>query len=290
MSDNLYGALMMSGSMAFFALGDTCIKVIGTDLPLSQLLFLRGIVATVCVAALAWQARGLSFRISRADGLMIALRSLAEIGAAYFFLTALIHMPIANVTALLQTLPLTVTLGAALVFREPVGWRRAIAIAVGFLGMLLIVQPGGAGFSSWSIYALVAVACVTARDLTTRKISGDVPSLTVALAGVASIMAFGGITSIGTSFVAMDLRLVLLLLAAAGFSVGAFSLSVLAMRHGELSFTAPFRYSGLLCAAILGFVVFGEVPNALAALGCVIVVAAGVFTLLREQAVKRSAG
>ena len=288
MSQNIYGAFVMSGSMAFFALGDTCVKLIGTDMPLSQLLFLRGIVATACVAMLAWRMRGLTLRISRADGLLIALRSLTEVGAAYFFLTALIHMPLANVTALLQTLPLTVTLGAALVFHEPVGWRRASAIALGLLGMVLIVQPGGAGFSAWSIYGLIAVGCVTARDLVTRRISGQVPSLTVALTGVAAITIFGGVTSVGTSFVTMDAQLAGLLLAAAAFSVGAFSLSVLAMRNGDMSFTAPFRYVGLLCATILGFVVFGEVPNALAAIGCLIVVAAGVFTLLRERAVKHA--
>ena len=80
--------------------------------------------------------------------MLIVARGLAEAAAAYFFLTALLAMPLANVTALLQMLPLTVTLGGALVFREPVGWRRWSAIIIGFVGMLLIVRPGTEGFTS----------------------------------------------------------------------------------------------------------------------------------------------
>ena len=165
MSPNLKGALLMMASMACFTVNDAFLKATGGALPLFQLLFLRGILATTLIALLAYSRGALTLGVSRRDGWLIAGRSASEIGAAYFFVTALLNMPFANVTAILQILPLAVTLGAALFFNEPVGWRRFLAIGVGFAGMLLIVRPGTDGFTVWSVYALITVVFVTARDL-----------------------------------------------------------------------------------------------------------------------------
>lgn len=171
LSDNMRGALLMCVSMAAFTFGDASIKATGGDLPLSQLLVIRGTLATAALIAMAMYFKGLKLRLPAADWALIVGRGLAEAAAAYFFLTALLVMPLANVNALLQMLPLTVTLGGALVFREAVGWRRWTAIIIGFIGMLLIVRPGTDGFTSASVYALCAVAAVTVRDLVTRRVS-----------------------------------------------------------------------------------------------------------------------
>ena len=142
LADNLRGALFMTLSLAGFALNDTLMKLLAPDIPLFQAIFLRGVVATVLVGLLAWHRRALWQQISNRAAWIIGLRIVGELGMTICFLTALFNMPIASATAILQVMPLAVTLGAAMFLGETVGWRRYMAIAVGFLGVLLIVRPG----------------------------------------------------------------------------------------------------------------------------------------------------
>jgi len=279
----------MMGSMAAFTLNDACIKATGGALPLFQLLTIRGILSSLLIYMLARHLGTLDFRQSRRDWVLIGLRGLSEVGAAYFFLTALMNMPLANVTALLQVLPLTVTIGAALFFRERVGWRRILAISTGFAGMLLIVRPGPDGFNTYAIYALVAVVFVTLRDLSTRRMSPQVPSMLVTLISAVAVLVFSALASTGSHWVPLDGRLVLLLLGSSLFIVGGYVLSVAVMRVGEVSFVAPFRYTGLLWALILGWLVFGDWPDMVTLVGAAIVVMSGLFALYRERA-KSEAG
>ncbi|CUH52625.1 DMT family transporter [Shimia marina] len=283
LSDNTKGALLMMCSMAAFTFNDTLIKSLGPQVPLFQMLFLRGAMASVLIWLLARRVGRLRWRLARRDWGLIGLRTGAEIGAAYFFITALYHMPIANVTAILQILPLTVTLGGALFFGESVGWRRASAIVAGFCGMLLIVRPGAEGFDHYTVYALIAVGFVTLRDLATRKMSAEVPSMTVTLVASLGVMSFAGVASLGADWVRMELAQWALLAGAAVFILGGYLFSVLVMRVGEVSFVAPFRYSGLLWALLLGFLVFDDWPDPITLLGALIVVSAGVFTLVRGR-------
>lgn len=289
LSDNSRGALLMMASMAAFSLGDACVKATAGAMPLSQLLVIRGIFASAFIALLAWRMGALRWSLPRRDRGLIALRSVAEVGAAFFFLTALLHMPLANVTALLQMLPLTVTLGSALVFREPVGWRRWLAIAAGFAGMLLIVRPGTDGFTIYSVYALVAVACVTLRDLATRRMSPAAPSLTITLAASLAVLVFAGLWSMGHDWVPVTPALGWLVLGASIFIIGGYTFSVLVMRVGEVGFVAPFRYTGLIWALVLGLLLFNEWPALPTLIGAVVIVATGVFTLWREAQLSRKA-
>jgi S-adenosylmethionine uptake transporter len=285
-SGNQIGALFMMASMACFTLNDTFMKVTDGAIPLFQLLFLRGILTTILIVVLALWLKSLHFNIARRDWKLILMRSAAEMATAYFFITALFNMPLANVTATLQALPLTVTLGGALFFREAVGWRRMSAILIGFLGMLLIVRPGSDGFNVYGVYALLAVLGVTVRDLVTRQLSADVPSMTVTLAASLTVMMFSGIASATTPWVAINGMHALMIVGSSICIFGGYYLSVRVMRVGEISFTAPFRYTGLIWALILGWFVFGDWPSNLTLLGAGIVVATGLFTLYRERAVK----
>lgn len=275
------GALLMMGSMAAFTLGDASIKAIGQALPLAQVIFLRGLVACVFILVLA-RRLGQLRPVPRGDLAPLLLRSACEAAATYFFLSALLHMPLADLAALMQMLPLTVTLGAALVFREAVGWRRWLAIALGFVGMVLIVRPGGDGISIHSAYGLAAVASVTVRDLATRRISTRVPSLTVTLCAALSVLALSGVWSLGTDWAPLSMRAGALLLAASVFIIAAYACSVMTMRVGDMGFIAPFRYTSLVWALVLGFVVFGDWPDGLTLLGAAIIVATGLYTLWRE--------
>ena len=273
----------MTGSMAAFTFNDTFFKLLAADLPFFQALFLRSAVVTAFMLALVRAQGALWVRAGRRDWGLIALRSLTEAAAAYFFLTALVHLPIANVTAILQALPLTVTLGAALVFGEPVGWRRFLAIGIGLVGVLLIVRPGGEGFNLYAIYAVLAVVCVTVRDLAARRISVAVPSSFVALIAILAILAFASVGAASTEWAPFRSMHGLYLLGCSLFILVAYLFSVMAMRVGEIGFVSPFRYTGLLVALVVGLVVFDEWPDALTLLGSAIVVATGLFMLWRER-------
>ncbi|MGR3272184.1 DMT family transporter [Thalassococcus profundi] len=287
LSDNTRGALLMMASMACFTFGDACMKLASADLPLSQLLVLRGLFASLIIYLVARRMNALTLDLAARDWNLIALRAVAEVAAAWFFLTALFNMPIANVTALLQMLPLTVTLASAVFFGEPVGWRRWTAILIGFGGMLLIVRPGTEGFNAYSIYALIAVVCVTVRDLATRRMSASVPSLTVTLSASLAVLAFAAVLSLGEDWQPLDASLWGLVAAMSVFIIGGYLFSVMTMRTGEVSVVTPFRYTGLVWALVLGWAIFGEWPVPLTFLGAGIIIATGVFTLLREARARR---
>ena len=277
----------MMASMAAFTFNDAILKVMAGQIPLFQLLFLRGALTSVAVALICWRMDVFGAQIPRRDRWLIALRTTSEVAAAYFLLTALFNMPIADVTAILQALPLTIALAAALLFSEPLGWRRLTAILVGFVGVLLIVQPGGDGFSIYALYGLAAVACVTVRDLTTRRLSRGIPSMLVTLFTSMAVMTVFGLASLGAPWVPMSGREIALTVGSAFCVIGGYLFSVMVMRVGEISFVAPFRYTALIWALLLGWFVFGEWPAPLTMLGAAIVVGSGLFTLYREAKLAR---
>lgn len=292
LSDNMRGAALMMGSMAAFTFNDACMKALSGEVPFFQALFLRGCgtVLLLLILSRATDALRPRLRLARRDWGRIALRTLAEIGAAYFFITALFNAPLANVTAIIQAIPLSVTLAGALFLGERVGWRRWSAILVGFAGVMLIVRPGTDGFTIHSVYALIAVGFVTLRDLATRRLSSSVPSMTVALSAAIGVTLFAGIGALGTDWAPMTATTSLQLAGATVFVIGGYLFSVMAMRVGEVAIVAPFRYTALLWALMLGAVVFRDWPSNLTLLGASIVVATGIYTFARERSLERSAG
>lgn len=288
LSPNLKGALYMTLSMAAFTVNDACIKLAAETVPLFQVIFLRGLITTVLLAIFVQMTIGLHLSFPRRDRPLIAGRTLAEIAAMVTYTLALINMPIANATAILAALPLAVTLGAALVFGSPVGWRRLTAIGIGFFGVMLIIQPGTDGFTIWSLLVLLSVVVITARDLFTRAFSPSVPSMTVAVLTAGAVCAVGGVLSAFSPWVALDLREAALITAAAVLIIGGYVFGIMVMRVGEVGFVSPFRYTSLVFALILGLLFFGEFPNGLALVGGAIVMATGIFTLLRERRVARA--
>jgi len=283
LSDNPRGALLMMLSMAAFTLNDTCMKALSDTLPLAQAIFLRGLATTTLLAGLALATGAWPRRLPRRDWGLVALRTLAEIAAAYFFITALFNMPIANATAILQALPLAVTLAGAVFLGEAVGWRRVSAIVVGFLGVLLIVRPGAEGFTVYSLYALAAVAAVTVRDLAARRLSREVPSVGVALIAAAAVTVGFGAASAWVDWVPVTPRVAALLAGASVLIIGGYVFSVSAMRVGDIAAVAPFRYTGLIWALVLGLIVFGDWPAPVTLIGAALVVGSGVYTLNRES-------
>ena len=288
LSDNLRGALFMLLSMTAFTVNDSAMKGLADELPLFEAIFLRSICVCIFLSLIAWKSGALRVHVSQPDRKLIAVRSLTEIGAAYFFITSLFNMPIANVTAIIQALPLTVSLAAAVFLGEALGWRRLVAILIGFAGVMLIVRPGGEGFSIYSVYVLGAVICVTIRDLAARRMSASVPTPTVALIAATCVMVFSGLGSIQETWAMPSATAALQLIAASVFIIGGYIFSVSAMRSGEIGFVAQFRYTSLLAALVLGFVFFDEWPDLLTLIGSAIVVATGLFTLYRERTIREA--
>ena len=285
-SDNIRGALLMMGAMCAYTVNDAFMKALADEIPLFQAIFFRGMGAVVFLAILCRMLGQLRFRFPLRDWGYVLLRTAGELGGTFFFLTALFNIPIANVSAILQVLPLSVSLAAALFLGEALGWRRLTAIFVGFVGVVLIIQPGGADFSIYSFYALGAVACVTLRDIAVRRMSRAVPSVFVAFIAAVGVTGLGAVGSLFIEWQPFTMTSGLQLAGAMAFLIFGYIASVSAMRFGEIGFVAPFRYTSLLVALVLGVVIFDEWPNALALTGAVVVVVTGLFTLYRETRLK----
>ncbi len=274
-------AAMMAAMLGFIA-NDTLVKVVSDRLPLGEIMFVRGLLAIAIVFAICI-ATGVLSEFRHLGHRSVPVRAMAEVGATLLYLTALFQMQIANATAILQALPLIVTAGAALFLGAPVGWRRWTAISVGFLGVLLIVRPGLAGFDSWALVALVGVFCMALRDLVTQKMPKAVPTLGVTMVTLAGVSAVGlGLATVEIWVVPSASDFGLLCTAAVFINVGFIAL-IFAMRSGDISVVAPFRYSIILWAIVLGYLVWGDVPDAMTLIGTGIIVLTGIYSFIRER-------
>ncbi len=290
LSDNLRGVIFMNIAMAAFTVNDALMKLATESVPLMQAITMRGGLTASALIVLALATGALRFQVPRRDAGLLVLRTLAEVAATLTFLIALVHLPLANISAILQSLPLAVTLASALILGDRVGWRRLSAIVVGFVGVLLIVRPGTAGFNEWSVLALISVAFVVVRDLSTRRFSASLPSVTVALSAAVAVAVTGlaGMQVQG-GWQPMAAADALLICGAATALVFGYMLIVKAMRTGEVAVVAPFRYVALLWAILLGWVLFATLPDALTWCGAALIVASGLFTLWREARLRRDA-
>ena len=273
----------MSASMAGFVLNDTLMKSLSGEVPLFQAIFVRGLFASSVILFLAWRSGALRFKPAPRDRRLIGLRMFSEALTTCFFLTALFNMPLANAVAIIQAASLGVPLCAAWFLGDQVGWRRYLAIIIGFFGVLLIVRPGGEGFNIYSLSALAAVCTIVLRDLVTRQISREVPGLGVTVMTSLTITALGAVGTVVWGHVGLSWETITILAASSGFLLVGYYAGVEAMRIGEVGAVSPFRYTNLIWALILGLVVFGDLPDTLTILGAVIIVVSGLYTLHRER-------
>jgi S-adenosylmethionine uptake transporter len=283
MTDNARGAALMALGMAAFTFSDAAMKVVGQTIPLFQAVMLRGVLVSVLFALIAWRIGAFATPLAAADRRLMALRVGAEALAAWFFFLALFNMPLANVIAILQALPLAIVAAGALFLGERVGWRRWSMIGLGFLGVLLIVRPGTEGFDRYAVFALLSVVCVTVRDLATRRMSAAVPSLRVAFWSAFGVTLFGAAGSLTETWVQPDAQLLGVLAVGSGFILCGYLLVILAVRRGDLAVVTPYRYTGLVWALALGWLVFGDWPDALTLAGAGVIVGTGLYTFWRER-------
>ena len=280
--------LFMVLAMGSFVTNDTCVKIVGPTLPVGELIAIRGTMSMAIIAAIATR-QGVIGDIGEIRNGPVLVRATLDLVATIAFITALMHMEIANLTAVMQAVPLAVALLSAAVLGEKVGIHRSLAIVAGFAGVLLIVRPSPQSFTAFDALALLIVFTVAARDLTTRKIPPKVPSLIVALANAGFVTAGGVLLGLYQGFVMPQAWQVATLAFASLFLASGYMFMVATLRLGELSITAPFRYSIMVFAIISGIVVFHEFPDRLSVLGMALIVSAGLYAAQREWRLRNTA-
>lgn len=283
LSDNTRGALLMATAMAVFCCNDAMVKTLTHELSIPQIMAVRGVMTTTLVLMVSI-ILGARLSLRTLTHPLVLLRTAFELGATLCFFNALARIDFASSSSIMQSLPLAVTLGAALLFQEPVGWRRWSAIIVGFMGVLLIIQPGPEGFSTDALFPIAAVFFTASRDLVTRRIAREIPTIHVTLFTSFIIMIAGFILIVPTGgwHPISSFSWLLLALTAIAVFCG-YQTIILAMRGGEISFVAPFRYTSLIWALIIGVLVFGERPGMTVLVGAAIVICSGLYTFYRES-------
>ena len=287
MTKNLYGALFMTLSMFGYASTDAFIKFIGLILPLSEILFLRGVVAVFLLFLITYIRNEFFIKIKNDQYKYLFLRIFGDIGCTILFLTALINMKIANATAILQCLPLALTFCASLFLKERVGWRRWSAIIIGFFGVLIIIKPNSEDFNYYSLLAMGAVFFIVLRDLSTKKLDQSIPSTFISLVTAASVTLTGLLFAPFQVWVIPSIEIFGALSATAVFLILGILFNVMCMRIGEVGFVVPFRYSIILFAIIYGAIFYNEIPDLRMIFGTFIIIVTGLYTFYREKSLPK---
>lgn len=287
--ENMRGSLLMVLAMAFFAGEDGFVKLLSAQMSPGQVLVLLGTVG----GAVFWVwllARGGRLFTAVIWHPMVMLRNAGELIGTIGYVLAVVLTPLSSASAIIQAIPLAVTLGAALFMGETVGWRRWAAILAGLIGVTLVIKPGLQGFDLNSLFAVQAVLGLALRDLATRRMPAWVPSQQISALAF-FLVAFAGVgmmAVMGDGWQPVDGRAALYVAGGVALGVIGYTAIVAATRVGEVSVVAPFRYSRLVFGMLVGIIFFGESPDALTYLGAFIIVSAGIYAFWRETRVKRA--
>ena len=282
---NLIGSLWMIAAMACFAIEDVFVKAASVALPVGQLLLLFGAGGTIvfATAAVATKTPLLSADVVSRP---MRVRVLFEVLGRLFYALAIALTPLSSATVILQATPIVVVASAALVFGEKVGPRRWIAIVIGLIGVLIIIQPGSDSFSALSILAVLGMLGFAGRDLASRAAPKTLGTAALGFYGFLAVVIAGAIYSAyeAVPFAAISAQAALHLSGASLIGAAAYAGLMKAMRTGEVSAVTPFRYSRLLFGVACGVFIFGETVSTNMLLGSALIVASGLIILWRSRA------
>ena len=284
---NRRGILALIAATAAFSVNDAIIKLAARALPVGEVIFVRGFMTIVCMTGALAAMRQLG-KIPTAFTRWVAARAFLDGCATALFVTGLMRIKLADLTAMVLASPLILTALSVFLFKEVVGWRRWSAIVVGFIGALFIVRPVPGSFDAWALMGLGAACASAARDLITHRLDPRIPALVIGLAACVAMTATGALLGLTEQWsVPATRELVMLGGAAALFSVAGFLL-VIAFRGVELSVVSPFRYTLLLWGVIAGYTILGEAPDKWTFIGGALIVGSGIYTLHREAVRRRN--
>ena len=285
-NDVFRGSLYMALAMLAFIANDAIIKHVGQTMPTGQLLLVRGCLVIVIIAVVC-KIQGVLGNYTLISSKPVLLRAVSDLVTTVLFINALLNLPLANANTVLLAAPFVVIVLAALFLGETVGWRRMSAVGVGFVGVLLIVRPGAADFNLYTLFAIGALISVSLRDIFTRRIPAHVPSMIIALANALAVTAGAAVWAAFEGWIALGTQRIGWLVASALLLAFAYSFMVLTIRTCDVASTAPMRYTVVVWSILFGFLFFGEVPDATALAGILLIVGSGVYAMLREARLRR---
>lgn len=282
-ASNLRGIIYMVLASGCFTINNALLKLAVLELPPLEALFLRAAMAIVLglpVLIATTSAASLRHMLER----RVLARNVVECAAAIAFVFAVANAPLADITALLQLTPMLVLLGAVVFFGDRVGGATVALIVVALLGALLVAQPGSNGFQPYVLFGLLSAALSAGRDLIGRKVDAGIPALAVAVGlSVVSVVGLGALMLAFEHWVTPSFAELLLITGASAFLTLAQLLLFLSFRVAETRAVVPFFYTGTLWALLIGALVFGTLPNAVAAIGICLIAASGVLVLLLDR-------
>lgn len=281
-SQNFKSALFMMLSLSLFTCGDAIIKFLSDDLPIGQILFVRGILVCLLFSLLLTCKRQ-QILPKEAWNRWNLLRSVFEVAIAGCYLTGLVLLPLATAIILVFCGPIMLTILAATVLKEQVGWRRWSAVVIGFIGVLLVADLQRDSLNSWAVILPLTAAFITAlRDIFVRNIPSVLSSSQIAFT-TAWMVTLAGLSTLPFGWQALNSQQLWLLAIASLFIMGAYTTYIITTRMGELSFVAPFKYSSIPLAMLIGYLVWGDIPSGNSILGTAVIIASGMFILLRKR-------
>jgi len=282
----LKGVVCMTAGCAVVTFNDTILKWLTSDLPVGEIICLRGLFVFLPVVLLALHEGGLS-RLKVCSVRGQGLRAAIVVSGMFLYITGLSFLPIAEAVALTFASPLFATALAVPLLNESVGWRRWTAVGAGLVGVVIMLRPGEDAFVLAALLPLGAAVTSAFRDIVTRRLSVSDSSSSILMVTTVAVTLVGAATApFGWR---MPTELEVGLLALAGLLLGAGQyLMIEAVRHAEIGLVAPFRYTSLIWAVIAGYVVFASVPDRWVMVGAAIVIASGIYILHREGRLGRA--
>lgn len=286
--DERRGILLMMLAMATLIGNDTLLKLAAQTMTVGQALFIRGLVLVPLLGVLALRGGALA-RPRDAIHPTVLLRTVGEVLFVSFYISALVHLPIGDATAILMLAPVLATLGAALAFREPVGAWRWAAVLVSFAAVILVIRPTVHGFDPWLLVAGLGMVCAVIRDLAARRLPPGCSTSLAALVAAAGVSVFSLGLMLFEGLRPFDLTGVAYALAAGVVATVAFNAMIGSMRAANVAVVMPFRYSCIIWAMVIQAVVFGLMPDALALAGTGLLLLVGIASYARERLLRRRA-
>lgn len=286
-ANNLRAIAAMLMATISFTFGDAAMKLVSGTMPTGQSVCLRSTLSVLIVTAVAYFSGALgSLRAALVP--MMGWRSLGDAGNSLCFQASLARLPFADIMGILQLTPLSLTAASAVFLGAAVGWRRWCAVAAGLFGALLVIKPGSGAFNAWALLAVLSVLFGTLRDITTRRIDGGLSPLLILLLSQSAVALAALAMALFEPWTWPGLRQIGLIALAAGCTLLGHFWMIVSLRIGDIAAVAPFRYAGIVWAILLGFVLWGELPDGLSSAGMAILVLAGLYAFHRERLAMRA--
>ena len=268
-----------------FAINDSIVKLsveeIDNNISTLNVIFIRGLFSTFFIFFYlkVIQKKNI-FEILKKKSFHI--RGLFEVMTALFFFTGLILMPVSNVYTLLMTNPFFVTIFAFIFLKEKVGFRRWSAVIIGFIGVVIVINPQNMQFGYLFILPIIAAIFLTIRDIATKGIVTENNSFEIIFVTSVLMTLFSGIGSIFLDFKITFLQIPKIFISSIFLSI-AYLFSVMTIFYAPLSLTASARYSVIIFGMIFGYLLLGEVPSYNMIIGAIIISLSGLFVIKRQR-------